>query len=257
MSHHSFDRCLRPPTDRCPKPANSIDANACPRLSLSDFRCAEGTLARAAHTAFPKAACSSARAGQATPFLGTAESSIQPTDSKPTGRADSAPTKAHCQRASKRARVQRPRNEAMTVAQLSRRSGVESHVVRYYSRRGLLTPVRHPDNHYRLYCSEHIARLRFIQRAKALGFSLSEIRSFLQDAEGGRSPCPRVRALIANRIEANKRKIDELIALQNRMEDALRRWERLPDHAPEDDSVCYLIESYGEMKASSATRYGA
>lgn len=148
--------------------------------------------------------------------------------------------------------VHRSENEAMTVAQLSERAGVASHVVRYYSRQGLLTPARHPDNKYRLFCRTHVSRLRFIQQAKALGFSLSEIRSFLQDAEQGRSPCPRVRALIATRIEENRRKLDELIALQGRMEDALRRWETLPDRVPHDETICYLIESYDDVMASSA-----
>lgn len=223
MSHHFFDRSWHPATDRCPKPVNSADMSGC------------------------------ARVGHSEPFFGVAAPSIQRTDSKPARPSDSADARAHCRNEPKRSGVLRPENEAMTVAQLSRRSGVESHVVRYYSRQGLLTPLRHPDNQYRLYCSAHVARLRFIQQAKALGFSLSEIRRFLQDAEGGRSPCPRVRALIASRIEANRRKIDDLIALQNRMEDALRRWETLPDHAPENDSVCHLIESYGAMRASPAT----
>lgn len=141
----------------------------------------------------------------------------------------------------------------MTVAQLAQRAGVASHVVRYYSRQGLLTPRRHPDNQYRLFCSTQVSRLRFIQQAKALGFSLSEIRSVLHDAEQGKSPCPRVRALIATRIEENRRKLDELMALQGRMEDALRRWETLPDGVPNDDTVCHLIESYNDLIASSAT----
>ena len=141
----------------------------------------------------------------------------------------------------------------MTVVQLSQRAGVASHVVRYYTRLGLLTPVRHPDNQYRLYCSAHMSRLRFIQQAKALGFSLREIKSLLQDAEQGRSPCPRVRALLATRIEENKRKLDELVALQGRMEEALRRWEMLPDRVSSDDTVCHLIESYDDVMTSAAT----
>ena len=146
--------------------------------------------------------------------------------------------------AAKRLLGHRLENEPMTVAQLSQRTGVASHVVRYYSRQGLLTPVRHPDNQYRLYCSAQVSRLRFIQQAKALGFSLKEISSLLQDAEQGRSPCPRVRALIATRIEENRCKLDELIALQGRIQDALRRWETLPDRVPSDDTVCHLIQPY-------------
>ncbi|MFZ0257106.1 MAG: MerR family transcriptional regulator [Gammaproteobacteria bacterium] len=178
--------------------------------------------------------------------------SIQHGDRMPANAADSGAAGARRSGAATKVLVHRPEYEAMTVAQLAQRAGVACHVVRYYSRQGLLTPVRHPDNQYRLYCSAQVSRLRFIQQAKALGFSLKEISSLLQDAEQGRSPCPRVRALIATRIEGNRRKLNELIALQGRMEDALRRWKTLPDGIPNDDTVCHLIESYDAVMGSSA-----
>lgn len=177
--------------------------------------------------------------------------SIQHGDRKPVNASDSASARARNTSAARKWLVHRPENKAMTVAQLAQRAGVASHVVRYYSRQGLLTPVRHPDNRYRLFCTAQVSRLRFIQQAKALGFSLREIKSLLQDAEDGQSPCPRVRALMATRIEANRRKLDELMALQGRMEDALRRWETLPDRGPNHDTVCHLIESYHDLMAPS------
>jgi MerR family Zn(II)-responsive transcriptional regulator of zntA len=158
-------------------------------------------------------------------------------------RGDSAATKSFPRRST---------YGGMTVNELAQSAGVTVYVVRHYTRIGLLTPMRHPHNGYKIFRETHVRRLRFIQQAKALGFSLSEVRRILQDAEQGKSPCPRVRDLVATRIKENRRKLEELIVLQRRMEDAQRRWEMLPDRVPNDDTVCHLIESFDDVMACSA-----
>jgi len=130
-----------------------------------------------------------------------------------------------------------------TVAEAAARAGVAPHVVRYYARIGLLRPGRNPANGYRLFSDRDVARLRFVRKAQALGFSLAEIRQILADADKGRSPCPRVRAILGRRVDENRRRLEELQALQRRMERALAEWERMPDALPTGDSVCHLIES--------------
>jgi DNA-binding transcriptional MerR regulator len=132
---------------------------------------------------------------------------------------------------------------AMTVNELARRADVAPHVVRYYTRLGLLQPGRHPDNGYRLFSARESKRLRFIRQAKSLGFSLSEIREILSDSAHGESPCPKVRDILKKRIQHTRKELEELFRLQERMEEALRRWERMPDGVPDGHTVCHLIES--------------
>ncbi len=77
----------------------------------------------------------------------------------------------------------------MTIGRLARHAGVGIDTVRFYERRGLLPePARTPSG-YRLYPRQTTARLRFIRRAKALGFTLDEIGSLLelQDVGGQKS----------------------------------------------------------------------
>lgn len=131
----------------------------------------------------------------------------------------------------------------MFVNELAKKAKVTPHLVRYYTRIGLLQPVRHPDNGYKVYRHADLMRLRFIRRAQSLGFALSEVTAILEDSSRGESPCPRVRDIIRQRIEENRRKLVELAALQNRMEDALAQWETMPDGVPDGDCVCHLIES--------------
>jgi len=135
----------------------------------------------------------------------------------------------------------------MTVNDLSQRTGVTSHAVRYYSRIGLLKPGRNPDNGYRLFDRSDLARLRFIRQAQSLGFTLDEISEILAESEHGRSPCPKVRDILRRRIEENHRKLAELMDLQSRMEEALDHWEAMPDGVPDGHSVCHLIESESEL----------
>jgi len=131
----------------------------------------------------------------------------------------------------------------MTVNQIAKKADVAPDTVRYYSRLGLLKPERNPENGYKLFRVKDVSRLRFIRQAQALGFTLKEITEILGDAEEGSSPCPKVRDIIARHIEENRRKIEELQALQNRMEAALVKWEGMPDGAPDGQHVCHLIES--------------
>jgi len=133
-----------------------------------------------------------------------------------------------------------------TVTELANRCDTTPHAVRYYTRMGLLRPQRHPDNGYRLYDSAEVPWLKFVQRAKNLGYTLKEIREIMHDADDNKSPCPRVREILMKRIKENRQRLDELLALQTRMEHALKQWESMPDGVPDGHSVCHLIESVVE-----------
>jgi MerR family copper efflux transcriptional regulator len=67
----------------------------------------------------------------------------------------------------------------LTIGAVARRAGVAIDTIRYYEREGLLPePARRPSG-YRSYGEDTVAQLRFIRRAKNLGFTLEEIRELL------------------------------------------------------------------------------
>lgn len=134
----------------------------------------------------------------------------------------------------------------LTVTELAKRSETTIHAVRYYTRLGLLRPERNPDNGYRLYQPREVGWLRFVQQAKHLGYTLGEIREIMHDSDNDQSPCPRVREILQNRIKENRQKLEVLMALQTRMEDALEQWADMPDGMPDGHSVCHLIESFSK-----------
>ncbi len=133
-----------------------------------------------------------------------------------------------------------------TVSQLAKRCDVTAETVRYYTKKGLLKPSKNPNNNYQIFALDDIQKLRFIRKAKLLGYTLSEIENILNHSMQKNSPCPIVREFIQPRIKDNRQKIKDLIALQTRMENALKDWESKPDGMPDGGSVCHLIESFSE-----------
>lgn len=134
----------------------------------------------------------------------------------------------------------------MHVKALARQSGVPAHVVRYYTQIGLLVPTRDPKNRYRDYTRSDVYRVRFIRRAKWLGFTLHDVRAILGDADQGISPCPEVREIVKVRARENRERLEQLQRLQARVEDALAVWETLPDKPPDHHSLCHLIDTVAE-----------
>jgi MerR family transcriptional regulator, Zn(II)-responsive regulator of zntA len=130
------------------------------------------------------------------------------------------------------------------VTQLARQCNVSTDAIRYYTRLGLLHPTRNPANSYRLYDTLDMKRLNFIHRAKHLGFSLHEIAQIFEDCNNGESPCPHVRKIIQHRIEENRKRIEQEMELQERMEHAMAQWKDMPDKDPNSDKICTLIESF-------------
>lgn len=69
--------------------------------------------------------------------------------------------------------------QTLTIGKVARQAGVGVETVRFYEREGLITKPVRSGSGYRQYPEETVSRIRFIRRAKALGFSLREIRELL------------------------------------------------------------------------------
>ncbi|HMQ04362.1 MAG: MerR family transcriptional regulator [Acidobacteria bacterium] len=134
----------------------------------------------------------------------------------------------------------------MQTAELAKQAGVTVHAVRHYADIGLLNPVRNTKNGYFIYGQNDAVTMRFIKKAKSLGYSLKEIALIIGEARKGESPCPLVRRLVDKRIVENRKKIRFLKEAQQKMERARVAWLALKDGIPNGDSVCHLIESISD-----------
>jgi len=107
--------------------------------------------------------------------------------------------------------------KAFTVGQVARRAGVGVETVRFYERQGLLAEPERKASGYRHYGDDAVAVLRFIRRAKQLGFKLKEIKALLALRLDGRATRTDVRAQATAKIADIGAKIRDL----RRMRDAL------------------------------------
>lgn len=94
----------------------------------------------------------------------------------------------------------------MKIGEVAKEAGVGVHAVRFYEREGLLPAPRRKPSGYRDYPPEVVPRLRFIRRAKELGFSLSEVLTLLElDGDSGASAADVKRIAESTLAEINSR----------------------------------------------------
>ncbi len=107
----------------------------------------------------------------------------------------------------------------MRIGEVAEIAGVSVQTLRYYERRGILDPPDRTISGYRNYPSGTVDRIRFIKRAQALGFSLTEIAEIVSLRVGGKNR----RKVVLARIEAKLRSIDLRMDALRRIREALER----------------------------------
>jgi MerR family mercuric resistance operon transcriptional regulator len=112
---------------------------------------------------------------------------------------------------------------ALSIGELSRRSGVNIETIRYYERIKMLpTPPRTASGR-RVYSPAETRMLSFIRRSRELGFTLNEIRALLAlSTENGEAACAEVRELAAGHLGEVRAKIADLRAMERVLDDAVR-----------------------------------
>jgi len=138
----------------------------------------------------------------------------------------------------------------MLVNEISHALNVSPDTVRHYTRIGLLDPIKNESNGYNYYRKEDAATLRFVLRAKMLGFSLTDIQEILFLSDSGNCPCPLVRARMRKNLEKTKAALRESQLLFDTMDKALHKWDEKPDTTADSGAICELIENWEEDVSS-------
>lgn len=113
-------------------------------------------------------------------------------------------------------------NDTLTIGQVAQRAGMGVETIRFYERQGLIEePPRRPSG-YRQYAPEVVARLRFIRRAKELGFTLEEVRELLELRVDEERTCDEVRARAEAKLEDISGKIAELVRMRSALREIAR-----------------------------------
>ena len=103
----------------------------------------------------------------------------------------------------------------MKIGGLAKRTGIGIDAVRYYEREGLVPPAARLASGYRVYGEDDVRRIQFVQRAKALGFTLTEIRELLELSTRREDDMGGLKTAAGEKFADVEAKISELIRIRD------------------------------------------
>jgi len=121
-----------------------------------------------------------------------------------------------------------------TIGKLAKELAINSETIRYYEREGLIQQPKKPTHGYRLYSDSIADRIRFIGKAKALGFSLKEIKALIS-MDGN---CQQVELMGLKKLAVIRGKIADLKRLEKVISEMTRKC-----HQNQNPSDCPIINS--------------
>ena len=121
-----------------------------------------------------------------------------------------------------------------TIGKLAKGLNISVETIRFYERESLIKQPIKPESGYRLYSNDIADQLRFIAKAKALGFTLKEISSLmLMDGN-----CVKVESFGLQKLEIIRNKISDLQRLEKVISEMTNSCK-----ANQDQSTCPIIDS--------------
>lgn len=105
--------------------------------------------------------------------------------------------------------------KTMMIGKVAKSAGIGVETVRFYERRGLIASPPRNKSGYRQYPVSTIHRLRFIRRAKELGFSLREIKELLELRTDPTSTCGDIMQHTEQKLADINQKIEDLIRIRD------------------------------------------
>jgi len=124
----------------------------------------------------------------------------------------------------------------LRVGQLARSTGKTNRTIRFYEELSLLAPTRRTKGGFRLYHPDAVTRIHWIDRLQELGFSLHEIRDFLQTFRGeehGPAAMDQLRSFYEEKLNETRAAIMRLRRLEGELESSLRYLQACHGCSPE------------------------
>ncbi|TFZ06016.1 Cu(I)-responsive transcriptional regulator [Ramlibacter henchirensis] len=132
----------------------------------------------------------------------------------------------------------------LNIGEAARRSGVSAKMVRHYESLGLLPAVNRTESGYRQYGDSEVHTLRFIRRARDLGFSMAEIAELLKLWQDRRRSSHQVHRIAQRHVDELTRKLQEMEAMRRTLQHLIDCCHG--DERPE----CPILEELGGQKLS-------
>lgn len=134
------------------------------------------------------------------------------------------------------------------VGQAAKLSNVSAKMIRHYESLGLLPAISRTESGYRQYTSKEIHTLRFIRRARDLGFSMAEIAELLKLWQNRRRPSASVKRIASDHIAALDQKMAEMAAMRKTLQHLVHCC------SGDDRPECPILEELAEGHAANDGR---
>ncbi len=107
---------------------------------------------------------------------------------------------------------------SMNIGEVAARTGISPKMVRHYEQLGLLPRIARSDAGYRRYGSTELHTLRFIRRARDLGFSMAEIAELLALWQDRRRASAQVKRIALAHVADLDRRMAELAQMKSTLQ---------------------------------------
>ena len=129
------------------------------------------------------------------------------------------------------------------IGEAARQSGVSAKMVRHYESLGLLPRIGRTDSGYRQYTGREIHTLRFIKRARDLGFGMAEIAELLKLWQNRRRSSAEVRRIASRHVADLEQRMAELAGMKETLEHLIECCQG--DHRPDCPIIDELASGRG------------
>jgi DNA-binding transcriptional MerR regulator len=116
--------------------------------------------------------------------------------------------------------------ENLRSGELAKLAGISTDTLRFYERKGLLSPPLRTANGYRLYSLETLHRVRVIRSALAVGFTISELGRIFKIRNRGDAPCEEVLRIAQLKLVQLESRIQELHQAKRDLQHCVGDWKK-------------------------------
>ncbi|MEK7432825.1 MAG: MerR family transcriptional regulator [Cyanobacteriota bacterium] len=131
------------------------------------------------------------------------------------------------------------------IKDISEQLELNPKTIRFYEDEGIIPKAKRNKSNYRVYTTHDVNRISFVKKARALGFSIEDIKKILAIRDGGEFPCCTVISILENNDKELEKKIKEMQDFKHKIEGVIKTFK---DNIKlgKDGEICGLIENLFE-----------
>jgi MerR family copper efflux transcriptional regulator len=131
--------------------------------------------------------------------------------------------------------------KTMRISEAAKKCGLSAKTIRYYEQIGLIEPALRAENGYREYTGDALGQLRFLARAREVGFNLEESRQLLELLKDSSRQSIHARGLVLEKAQQLQHRIEKLVTMQAVLADMASRCNG--DEGPE----CAILDDLAKL----------